>query len=234
MNLTASATACGHIRKENQDVSRICAVNDGVLCLICDGMGGRAGGLRAATLAADIFSYTLKERTRFFPKKTATETVKAALTEALNAANRAVYDEAETDVALSGMGTTLAALFLYGKYAYILHVGDSRVWLLRGEKLRLLTADHTAAGENRSTVLTRAVGVLAEAVPDVTTVSLRRGDRFLLTTDGLHNALDTAALSSCLRRAYAPSEAAEMLVGDAASCAGNDNMTAVVLFHDVP
>src|SRR5580704_18382756 len=134
------AAACSHtgsVRITNEDSFGVCL--DAGVFVVCDGMGGAAAGEIASRLAVD----TLIERMCSEPE----EDLQKALSEAIAAANRLVYQHAEKDSALHGMGTTLVAVIVSDSRALIAHVGDSRCYLFRGGTLSRQTKDHSLVDE---------------------------------------------------------------------------------------
>ncbi len=102
------------------------------------------------------------------------------------------------------MGCTFTALVLRGRIAHVLHVGDSRAYRLRGERLALLTTDHVREerATGRSNILTRALGVETEVRLDYAAQPVALHDRFLLCSDGVHGYLTPEGIADILRRAF--------------------------------
>ena len=139
------------------------------------------------------------------------------------------------------MGSTLATLVVRGDRAIVGHVGDSRVYRLRGGALEQLTRDHSLYAEMLAQgaelppkdrcpfahVITRALGMSDESGPDLSTTALRRGDVFLLCTDGLSEPLPETRIAELL--ALPPEAACEAMVREAYDAGGKDNITAVVV-----
>jgi PPM family protein phosphatase len=226
-------TDVGNVRAANQDQF----LTEGVLVVVADGMGGRNRGEIASRLAVE----TLREA--FAADPTA-----EGLVEAARAANRAVWEQAEAEPDLQGMGTTIAAAarVIDGgqERLAIVNVGDSRVYLLRqGQFSRLssddsLVADLVRAGELSEAdarahperhVLTSVLGVGPDIDPHVASARLARGDRLLLCSDGLFNELSDDEISATLEAIAEPDAAADQLVRLAKDHGGSDNITAVVV-----
>jgi protein phosphatase len=226
----AGITDPGQVRGQNQDTF---LVGDDLI-LIADGMGGYAGGEVAAEIAAEVVGQ------RFADESTA-----RGLTEAVQFANRTIFERGGQP-GLEGMGTTLVAAAIVttagGERLLIANVGDSRGYLLRDGVLRQLTEDHSVAAElvrmgrieedeevehPGRHVLTRALGVAIDVVPDVVELEPRDGDRLLLCSDGLSNELGEPELHLLLEVGE-PSDAARALVAAANAHGGLDNITAVV------
>ena len=168
-----------------------------------------------------------------------------SLADQVQAANRAVYERSATDRKVTGMGTTLTAATVAGDRAHLVHVGDSRAYLLRAGALRQLTEDHTlvnrmlkageitereAAVHPHRNVILRALGQDPDVAIDEQDVGLIEGDRLLLCSDGLTVMVPEDQLQAILEAtAGAPQEAAERLVRAANGAGGIDNITVVVL-----
>jgi serine/threonine protein phosphatase PrpC len=227
-----SATDVGLVRANNQD--RLLVAEP--LFAVADGMGGHAAGEVASATAVDALEAAFSERT---PE---------GLQAAARAANRAVWDHAQTDLELRGMGTTLVALALVGppgaEELAVANVGDSRLYLLSQGDLVQVTSDHSLVAElvaegqiepeeaeyhPQRHVLTRALGVDADVAVDLLTLDLHRGDRYLLCSDGLSREVTDDQVASILRRLADPAEAARELVTQARELGGNDNITVVIV-----
>jgi serine/threonine protein phosphatase PrpC len=226
-------TDVGNVRAANQDQF----LTEGVLVVVADGMGGRNRGEIASRLAVE----TLKEA--FAADPTA-----EGLVEAARAANRAVWEQAEAEPDLQGMGTTIAAAARVTdggeERLAIVNVGDSRVYLLRQGQFSRLSSDHSLvadlvrAGELSEAdarahperhVLTSVLGVGPDIDPHVASARLARGDRLLLCSDGLFNELSDDEISATLEAIAEPDAAADQLVRLAKDHGGSDNITAVVV-----
>jgi hypothetical protein len=129
------------------------------------------------------------------------------------------------------MGCTFTALILRGRIAHVLHVGDTRVYRLRGDRLACLTTDHLreTGGAGRSNILNRALGVETEVRLDYASQPLARHDRFLLCSDGVHGVLAAEAIAEILRERSASEDSARALVAAALDAGSTDNCTALVV-----
>lgn len=221
------ATDIGQVREGNEDSYLV----EPPLFAVADGMGGHRGGEVASQLALE----TLEAR---FRASTGT------LAEQVRAANEAVFARSAADRKVSGMGTTLTAVQVRGDGAHLVHVGDSRAYLLRAGSLRQLTQDHTLvqrmvqAGEITAeeadvhphrNVLTRSLGTDPEVVVDEQDVGLLEGDRLLLCSDGLTSMVTEGQIQAILEATPPAQEAADRLVRAANNAGGVDNITVVVL-----
>lgn len=220
--------ACSHagtVRTANEDDYLLAAAGpDGPLFVgIADGMGGLAGGAEASRTAL-----------RAIAGEALDGGVDAPLPERLQrgfaAAARKVADAGEAVPALRGMGTTATALALTGDRAVVGHVGDTRLYRLRDDRLERLTEDHAVrAPEN---LLTRCIGAgRAEVAADHSEHDVRPADRFVLVSDGVWSVVDDATLARLAARGE-PREAAEALVRQALASGGPDNATALVVEAD--
>ncbi|MGN0213308.1 MAG: PP2C family protein-serine/threonine phosphatase [Muribaculaceae bacterium] len=183
-------------RSEDQDcMAQTDFMPNRIAFAVCDGMGGHAGGCVASTTAASALMNTLKDQPAIIP-------ISQAIVTAVTAANTAVYEKAQAEPRLRGMGTTLTLLVIDEEAAYVTHIGDSRVYQLRNGKKRFRTFDHSLVFEQvakgklteeearvhpRSNVLSRALGVLPDVDVVVKKLDYKEGDRFILCCDGVWN-----------------------------------------------
>lgn len=214
------ATHTGLVRATNEDDYLIADGGDGgLLCAIADGMGGAAGGAEASRSALRAFGVAVIE-----PPAGAAPATRIAAGYA--AACRRVREQALDVPALADMGTTLTAVLLLGDEVHLGHIGDTRVYRLRGGELVQLTQDH--ALREPDNVLTRCIGGgQVDATPDIGAVPLQRGDRLLLVSDGVWSVVPAPLLARAL--AQAPQAAAEQIVRAALAAGGPDNATAIVV-----
>lgn len=229
----AGMTDRGRMRSANEDFF-VMRPEAGAF-VVCDGMGGAAAGETASHLAAETAAAALA----------GAEPGSAAIREAVRQANSAVYERARQDPRLDGMGTTLVALSLTGKTAWVGHVGDSRCYRWRAGTLERLTQDHSLVEEQMrigrmtreearrspmQNVITRAVGTRAEVVADIQEVELQRDDLFLIASDGLTRELSDAAITEILETAASDLHVVcAALVAAANAAGGRDNITCVMV-----
>ena len=126
--------------------------------------------------------------------------VKQSASKVLNSLNNWLYRHNENDVRHNGLITTFSSLIIKSNTAHLFHVGDSRVYRYRNEKLTQLSHDHSRSVYRQNTVLTRALGMDCHLDIDYQTVPLQQGDLFLLSSDGVHDHLDDVALSDYLQK----------------------------------
>jgi serine/threonine protein phosphatase PrpC len=176
-------------RKENEDFAaavigaELPEPRQEVVAAIADGVGGAKGGRVAAETAVRGFLdgfWDLPE----------TMEVRRAAARVVNALNGWIHDLGRRDPELAGMGCTFTALVLRGRVAHVLHIGDTRAYRLRRDRLICLTEDHSReAGQGQSRLLTRALGAEAEVRLDYAAQPVALYDRFLLCSDGVHGVL---------------------------------------------
>ena len=226
----------GLVRENNEDA--VLTDEARGIFLLADGMGGGPGGEVASALAVSAAHDTL---VRLLPNR---EEIGRVLAESLAAAHSAVARRALADPALTGMGTTLEIVIVLEKTAFVCHVGDSRVYLFRHGSLQQVTTDDNyaaviaARGHVRPDqipaayrhILTQAVGVSDELVPELRTLPLETGDLLLVCSDGLTEALGDREIGTIVARHRSELAAlAEHLVGTANDRGGPDNVTVVVV-----
>ncbi|WP_284944169.1 bifunctional protein-serine/threonine kinase/phosphatase [Acidisoma cladoniae] len=217
-------------RADNQDFAlaylgtQTTRASHGVVAAVADGVSSTTGGRVAAELAVRGFidGFLAQKETLAVPQAAAI---------ALTAIADWIESQGQRDANLAGMATTLTALVLRGRRAYGIHIGDSRLYRLTQGQLTQLTTDHHL----NARVLSRAVGIEGGSRADYCSEPAAAGDRFLLTSDGVHSALSATRIGAILKRRAAPDETAEMLVTSALEAGGRDNATAMVVdVVDIP
>jgi protein phosphatase len=204
---------------------------------VADGMGGHQAGEVASGIAIDLLGEVADQ---------ATVTSADEIVEAIERANAAIRREARQRADLAGMGTT-CTVALVGSAIDVAHVGDSRAYLFRDQRLVQLTDDHSlvasmvreglldpsdAATDGRRNIITRALGAEDEVRVDRVTVDRAPGDRLLVSSDGLHGQVEDAAIAAVLRDERDPGAAADRLVALANAAGGDDNVTVIVVDLD--
>jgi serine/threonine protein phosphatase PrpC len=237
----------GQQRANNEDCFRM--VQPLNLFVVSDGMGGEAHGEIASAMAVETVVKTcMGEATA-----TTARSAKMApgwsdktrlLLNAAHLANKKIYESAEANPQQQGMGATLTAAWINEEKLSVVHVGDSRVYLLRSEVLQQLTSDHslvaeqvrrgilTAAEAEHSelqSVLLRALGTQPEIEVDAEEHTLFPGDILLLCSDGLTRMVAEQKIAATLQSESDPGKAAEKLVAQANENGGGDNVTVVVV-----
>ena len=229
-------TDIGRVRSVNQDSVSVRAGDEWslgeALVAVADGMGGHAAGEVASKMSLDLLIESLSGE--IAPSE-------AALRRAFARANAGVFREANAKPEYRGMGTTLVAALFAGGAMLTANVGDSRMYLWRNGKLERVTNDHSWVGEMvaagalteeqaarhpRRNILTRALGVGASVESDVGRVPLRRGDRVMLCSDGLHGMVDDKTIAEIMgARSLDLRKAARELISLANEAGGTDNIT---------
>jgi serine/threonine protein phosphatase PrpC len=210
-----AATDVGLVREANEDA--LLVLPESGVVAVADGLGGHAAGEVASGLAVEALRGSLAEA-QAVPE----DEVPAVLTDAVQAAHRAVVDDAARDRSRRGMGTTLVVAHVRPGRLWVAHVGDSRAYLLHRDGLAPLTRDHGAGG-----MLTQALG-LGDVAADVVEVEPASGDRLLLCTDGLTGITEEDEIARLLAEGP-PQEACDALVQAALRGGGHDNVTVVVV-----
>ncbi|WP_435017630.1 PP2C family protein-serine/threonine phosphatase [Tundrisphaera sp. TA3] len=269
--VTGAGTHAGKVRSNNEDhylVARlaksmqIChsslqhagemkfSDEDGYLLVVADGMGGAAAGERASALALEsVEQFTLNTLKWFLHLGGSDESVlKAELRHGLESADRAVVRQAEGDVKLAGMGTTLTMAFSVGTDLFIVHAGDSRAYLFRDGHLEQITSDHTlvqllvtggvlsredAKTHKRRNVVTNVIGGPNPGVhAEIHKVRLMDGDTLLICSDGLTEPVSDEKIAGVLASNPPPGDAVDRLIELALANGGPDNVTAVVARYE--
>ncbi len=225
--VAAAATDIGHVREGNEDAYLVAEP----LYVVADGMGGHLGGEVASRLAVETL-----ERLSASGEGT--------LAERIREANRVIFERSVTDRTVAGMGTTLTAALVEQGRAHLAHVGDSRAYRLREDRLEQLTHDHTlvqrmveegeltteqAEGHPHRNILTRVLGGEPSVDVDELDVDLRVGDRLLLCSDGLTGMIADDRIAQILREEPDPHRAARRLIDEANDAGGVDNITVLLI-----
>lgn len=189
-------------RNENQDSLGYADTPLGFLVTVCDGMGGGPGGKTASSIAVREIVAGVMEADR-------QEKISNILIKAIRRANMAILNQGTEQPELQGMGSTCTVVLINSTSASIAHVGDSRVYQLRGNSKIFRTFDHSmvfdlvkqkviteeqARLSAQSNVITRALGIKPDVEVEVTERAYEAGDRFLLCSDGIHGAVEEKTL----------------------------------------
>lgn len=241
-------TDVGMCRSENQDYFKIAKAPDKmILTVVCDGMGGAAGGKIASKMAAEEFcgnaAAILQEQYKKGAELT-DEDIRWILQTAVYRANLKVFDAALAKEELSGMGTTLTGALVCEEWYWVVSVGDSRAYRFHKGRSKLLTHDHSyvqllvdqgkiteaeAQFHPRKNIITRAIGTKATVETDVFSGPLAPGDTILLATDGLTNMLMDGELAEIISEKQPLRHTVFELISGANAKGGDDNITAVVI-----
>lgn len=235
-----ATTDKGKTREINQDY--IYCSNEPVgdlpnLYIVADGMGGYNAGDFASRCSVDSFVECVRKKEQL--------TVIGTMKTALECANKTVLQHARENEEFSGMGTTFVAATVFPDRAYVMNVGDSRLYLL-GDEIRQITVDHSYVEEMvrkgelqrkdarvhpKKNVITRAVGVTDELEADFYEIEAEEDSRFLLIcTDGLTNMVEDAEIRHIImKHEDNPQEAIQLLVKKANEYGGKDNISVIIV-----
>lgn len=225
-------TDIGRVRPINEDACYTPEAGE-CFCAVADGMGGHNAGEVASALAVKIFSENMRD---------ISHVTAAALRDAVERANDAVFQAAQQSDQMSGMGTTFSALAVSQNTAYIAHVGDSRIYLLRRGTIMRVTMDHTLVEEMvlkgmitvrearvhpKRNIITRALGTASTVEIDLIQMDVRPGDVFFLCTDGLSNHVEERDILKIAHSHEKWQEKLKRLTAIALDNGGQDNITAM-------
>lgn len=234
----AARTDVGMIRSGNEDAYFAQATQERGAFIVADGMGGHAAGEVASEMTVQIVSRELENLERLNGGS------EQKVSEAIQRANRAVYERTIQESDKQGMGTTASVLLLLGAQYLIGQVGDSRVYLLRDGALRQITKDHSYVQEQvdaglltpeqaryhpYSNVITRCVGASDTVEPDTFTGDVLGGDVFLVASDGLTGMVDDRRIQQLLHARTTANRIVDALIAEANYRGGLDNITAIVV-----
>jgi PPM family protein phosphatase len=250
----AAASDVGSVREHNEDSFLVgdldhgklvdtvaepwrTSAERGPLLVVCDGMGGVEGGEVASDLAAQVIWREMKGT----PATRDPEVFARLLRRATRVANHDVHAMAKREPGLKGMGTTVSAAGIVVDRLVIATVGDSRAYVQRGGVLVQVTQDQSLSSAlldaghdeieaaNAGSAILQALGVGDDVEPSLSIIALRRGDRVLLCSDGLHGLVGDPALAVLMAEPHTVAESVMLLVTAARAAGGSDNITAIVL-----
>jgi serine/threonine protein phosphatase PrpC len=241
-------TDVGVVREHNEDAAYMEPANG--FFIVADGMGGHAAGEVASAMAVDTVRKTLEGARREIElfKRSPTDAGRRGIVQLLQSAvlsaHQAVFQRGQHEADKAGMGTTLDVVLIAGPEAFVAHVGDSRTYLVRDGRSSQITTDHTVAEvlviEGKltieeaqvsplRTILVNAIGVSADVGVEMAHVTLKRGDRLLLCSDGLHDYFPIEEEIAQKLSADAPGDALRDMVELAKTRGGHDNITGVAV-----
>lgn len=225
----AGRTDRGKVRELNEDTF---GYND-CLFVVADGMGGHQAGEVASAIAVETIL-----------KANLNGDIKVALKKTLALANQNILKQAEENIELTGMGTTVAVLYLENGLAYVTNIGDSRVYYLSDNELKLLTNDHSLVNELVKTgeitveeakshpkrnILTQALGSNGTMDPEIIKIEINKGDKFLLCSDGLTGSVSETSIQELMTQMIDPEIIVDQLINSANEFGGGDNITVVLV-----
>lgn len=245
--LYSARTDIGLHRSSNQDSFSTLGITDSLtFLLVCDGMGGANGGEEASRIACETATASIRrdldvllstsdlDVDKYMPK---------ILTYAAREANLAVYDRAQEEPALAGMGTTFVGAVIYGDTLYAVNVGDSRLYVISETEATQVTRDHSyvqylvdlgvmtssqAETSSKRNIITRAIGTDETVDPDTYTVVLDEDCHILLCSDGLSGMVDRAEIVRIVNGEGTLDEKTDALLAEANRNGGVDNITVIL------
>jgi PPM family protein phosphatase len=225
----------GMVRSANQDAYHIDP--DGRFFIVADGMGGHAGGEEASRIAIETTHTFLSAHWESEPD------VKNLMTQALITANEAIVADQEQNAARADMGTTVVMILFRDDKAWSAHVGDSRLYRMRAEKLEQITEDDTWVARAMKLgqltaeeakvhplrhVLSHCLGRRDLRQINTSVQDIQAGDRILLCSDGLTEEVPHDEIASHLAEAQSNEAAAQTLIDSAKQHGGSDNITVII------
>lgn len=234
----------GCVRETNEDNGRHISPSvpvdkneRGTLTIVADGMGGHSSGEVASEMAVELIG-------RYFYDNES-DSVEQALRQAIEQASADIFDSAIADTRLFGMGTTVVALVIRDNAAWVAHVGDSRLYRLRGSHMELLTMDHSqvmemvkmgllsfdeAQSHDDKNVILRAVGTQPNVEVEISgPFEVVEGDQFLLCSDGLCDMVPDEEIAGIWSNSLELHDAVQRLVEVAKQRGGSDNITVAIV-----
>ncbi|MCK6504406.1 Stp1/IreP family PP2C-type Ser/Thr phosphatase [Myxococcota bacterium] len=219
------------------------------LYVVCDGMGGHVGGEFASAIAVNtveevLTSMELRPEELGVDKEDdgPVEVTREKLRYAIRLAGKRIFQKAQEEPEYKGMGTTCLALLVDDGNAYVAHVGDSRGYVVREGRIEQLTEDHSLVNQHikaglitpeqakthkLKNIITRSLGYMEDVEIDIQVRAVRRGDRFVLCSDGLSNLVEASEIGEAVLD-FGPQEASRRLIESACERGGDDNITVVV------
>jgi protein phosphatase len=244
----ASLTDPGKIRGHNEDCVE--SRRDIGLFVLADGMGGYNAGEVASGMATSLIADGLAElwnprEVDKLPRDEAMALADRLIREQIARANTAIFTTAQNNSECSGMGTTLVVCLFYDNFVTVAHIGDSRLYRLRGEGLELITRDHSLLQEQldsglitpeeakfsqNKNLVTRALGIDPSVEPELHVYEAQPADTYLLCSDGLNDMLDDEEIRLTLITLQAnPELTVRQLVQAANDAGGRDNVSAMLV-----
>ncbi len=240
----AGKTDKGLKRNNNEDALFYQLINGWGVYIVADGMGGHSAGEIASKLAVETISNILKSD---LTESHEGCNVIEVLIKAVKIANEKIYEKSNSETEFAGMGTTLSSVLTNKNVLVIAHVGDSRIYLLRGEELIQLTSDHSYVAEllkngvitkeeakthPKKNYIYRNLGYELDIEIDTSCNQYLEGDKILICSDGLSNQIDDYEIKQILLENTDPQASIDKLIDLVIKRGGYDNITAVVV-HNV-
>jgi len=239
-------TDVGRKRDHNED--NYGSYDDLLLYVVADGMGGHAAGERASGIAVETIEKRVRDQAEVVAPDASYDgpveesPVPKLLSDAVRAACGDIYNTAQAERELGGMGTTTTALLFHGQHAFVAHVGDSRAYLIRNGRILQLSEDHSLVNEQLKAgiisesqartsrfknIITRSVGVEEDVAVDLIAIEAKANDAYVLCSDGLANLVTDLEIGETVAENFFR-RVPELLVDMANARGGDDNITVVV------
>ncbi len=228
----------GLVRNTNEDVYRQLLREK--FFILADGMGGHNAGEVAASKTVEYMCKSIQGL--FIDKEHALQLddLKSHITSFIENTNLWVYHLSACDPKLSGMGTTLCSVLFFKKFIVYSHVGDSRIYRFRNNKLEQLTNDHMRIESIKSIscrepmslqrkVLTKAIGTSITVNPEVYYSKVKHGDLYMMSSDGLHELVDNDEIEQSLSSSDDLQKIGDILIDRAKKNGGHDNITLILM-----
>lgn len=231
----------GRKREANED--SLLARDDLGLYIVADGMGGHSCGDVASKTTIEVITTMMESAMK---KGDLKKKAGISFLESVKLANRAVWEISKNSAQCRGMGTTIAGIVLEGKDKKFTtcHVGDSRIYLLRGGKINQLVRDHSLVEEelkaglitaeeartsSRKNIITRALGLEEEVAIEVNEFDYKKDDKVLICSDGLNDLVDDKRIADIVNSEDDILDATKKLVDEANLSGGRDNISVVMV-----
>lgn len=240
----------GMIREANEDCIGISCLTNGItIAVVCDGMGGAAGGQIASAIAEKTFMDSMVEAAEEIEKfKFDSKKIRSAIEESIKKANMAILEQSRADRSLHGMGCTLNAVVFCDPKSkiYYANVGDSRLYMIKKREIKQLTKDHSyvqmlvdnkeiteeeAENHPKKNLITMALGIKEDIDPDISErkTSPKSETYFLLCSDGLHGLVPKEKLKKVALAPISIEEKIFTYIKLANDAGGHDNISAILL-----
>ncbi|NGP45049.1 Stp1/IreP family PP2C-type Ser/Thr phosphatase [Bacillaceae bacterium SIJ1] len=242
---TVYRTDTGNVREHNEDSVTVKCTNGQCLAIVADGMGGHRAGDVASTMAvSELVKHWDSQLTLSSPTE-----AEQWFREKVEDVNAKMYSYSLEHEECRGMGTTLVSAICTPQFVTIAHIGDSRGYVKRASFFRQVTQDHSLVNElvrsgelsreaaehhPRKNVLLRALGTNERADVDIQSFEWDYGEYVLLCSDGLTNKLSEEELIQVLDSELSLDEKADQMVTTAKSLGGEDNISAALIYHEMP
>lgn len=232
----------GRVRQNNEDVWA--EIPELQFYILADGMGGHQAGEIASHTAVNSFCELVRDLHQVQSGGLTLQELRRNLSWLIEEVNSAVYSKGRSDVELKGMGTTLCCLHFYQDGLVYAHVGDSRIYQMRGNHLRQMTKDHSLlrqmidsgkVDERKASdfvyknIITKAIGTEAHVHPSVYATHIEIDDVYMMCTDGLSDLLTIKEMENLIIASSSIQDAAQALVAKANELGGHDNITVVIM-----